>query len=64
MKTQKLKNQDLLEELKEFMRAGVSRHDNIETWNDVREAAKEYFPDQTISMLDASGFITQFALTH
>lgn len=44
-----------LTELKQFMDYCTDIHD----WNEKREIAKDYFTHETISLLDASGFVNE-----
>jgi hypothetical protein len=57
MKDSVIKKSNDLERCKEFMCMNYLR--NVQDWNNRREEAKNYFTEQCISQLDASGFINQ-----
>jgi len=57
-----MKQIDELEVLEVFMADNVNQEERIDRWNDVREEAKGLFAQQTISRMDASGYVKEFHL--
>ena len=58
-----MKQIDELEVLEVFMADNVNQEERIDRWNDVREEAKGLFAQQTISRMDASGYVKEFYLS-